>query len=54
VHAICPGPLAIRAASGIPAFDDLPELASSKAPARSLVGIDDVGAALFWRTMRRA
>ena len=45
VHAISPGPLATRAASGIPEFDDLLELARSKAPARSLVSIDDVGAA---------
>ena len=45
VHAISPGPLATRAASGIPEFDDLLELARLKAPARSLVSIDDVGAA---------
>ena len=45
VHAISPGPLATRAASGIPEFDDLLELARVKAPARSLVSIDDVGAA---------
>jgi len=45
VHAISPGPLATRASSGIPEFDDLLELARLKAPARSLVSIDDVGAA---------
>jgi enoyl-[acyl-carrier protein] reductase I len=45
VHAISPGPLATRAASGIPEFDDLLETARTKAPARSLVSIDDVGAA---------
>ena len=45
VHAISPGPLATRAASGIPEFDDLLELARIKAPARSLVSIDDVGTA---------
>jgi enoyl-[acyl-carrier protein] reductase I len=45
VHAISPGPLATRAASGIPEFDDLLEKARSKAPARSLVSIDDVGIA---------
>jgi len=45
VHAISPGPLATRAASGIPEFDDLLEMARVKAPARSLVSIDDVGAA---------
>jgi enoyl-[acyl-carrier protein] reductase I len=45
VHAISPGPLATRAASGIPEFDDLLEKARSKAPVRSLVSIDDVGIA---------
>lgn len=45
VHAVSPGPLATRAASGIPDFDDLLEKARAKAPARSLVSVDDVGAA---------
>jgi enoyl-[acyl-carrier protein] reductase I len=45
VHAISPGPLATRAASGIPEFDALLDQAKSKAPARSLVSIEDVGAA---------
>jgi enoyl-[acyl-carrier protein] reductase I len=45
VHAISPGPLATRAASGIPEFDDLLAKAQSKAPARALVSIDDVGKA---------
>ena len=45
VHAISPGPLATRAASGIPEFDKLLEKARAKAPARSLVSIEDVGAA---------
>jgi enoyl-[acyl-carrier protein] reductase I len=45
VHAISPGPLLTRAASGIPEFDELLEKAKSKAPARSLVSIDDVGLA---------
>jgi enoyl-[acyl-carrier protein] reductase I len=45
VHAISPGPLATRAASGIPEFDKLLERAKAKAPARSLVSIEDVGAA---------
>ena len=45
VHAISPGPLATRAASGIPEFDELLDKAKSKAPARSLVSIDDVGIA---------
>src|SRR5215470_16140146 len=43
VHAISPGPLATRAASGIPEFDTL--LDKAKAPARSLVSIEDVGVA---------
>ena len=43
VHAISPGPLATRAASGIPEFDALLDKAKGKAPARSLVSIDDVG-----------
>ena len=45
VHAISPGPLATRAASGIPEFDELMDKAQARAPARSLVSIDDVGAA---------
>jgi len=45
VHAISPGPLATRAASGIPEFDELLAKAQEKAPARALVSIDDVGAA---------
>jgi enoyl-[acyl-carrier protein] reductase I len=45
VHAISPGPLATRAASGIPEFDELLAKAQEKAPARALVNIDDVGAA---------
>ena len=45
VHAISPGPLATRAASGIPEFDALLEKAKAKAPAKSLVSIDDVGVA---------
>jgi len=45
VHAVSPGPLATRAASGIPEFDALLEKAKTKAPARRLVSIDDVGAA---------
>jgi len=45
VHAISPGPLATRAASGIPEFDELLDKAREQAPARSLVSIDDVGVA---------
>jgi len=43
VHAISPGPLATRAASGIPEFDQLLNKAQETAPSRSLVSIDDVG-----------
>ena len=46
VHAISPGPLKTRAASGISDFDELLSKAESKAPTRSLVSIDDVGAAV--------
>ena len=46
VHAISPGPLATRAASGIQEFDDLLEKAKAKGPTRSLVSIEDVGAAV--------
>ena len=45
VHAISPGPLATRAASGIPEFDELLEKAQGEGAARSLVSIDDVGVA---------
>ena len=45
VHAISPGPLATRAASGIPEFDELLEKAKVKSPSRALVDIDDVGMA---------
>lgn len=45
VHAISPGPLATRAASGIPEFDKLLERAKTKAPTHRLVSIEDVGAA---------
>lgn len=43
VHALSPGPLKTRAASGIPEFDVLLELAAKKAPLHHLVGIEDVG-----------
>jgi len=46
VHAISPGPLKTRAASGISEFDQLLQKAQAKAPARSLVSIDDVGIAV--------
>ena len=45
VHAISPGPLKTRAASGIAHFDEMLARAQEKAPARSLVSTDDVGLA---------
>jgi enoyl-[acyl-carrier protein] reductase I len=45
VHAISPGPLATRAASGIPDFDALMGRVAERAPARRLVTIEEVGAA---------
>ncbi|ABD05735.1 Enoyl-[acyl-carrier-protein] reductase (NADH) [Rhodopseudomonas palustris HaA2] len=43
VHALSPGPLKTRAASGIARFDELMERTRARAPAHQLVGIDDVG-----------
>lgn len=43
VHAISPGPLKTRAASGIAGFDELLDKAAAEAPAGSLVSIEDVG-----------
>jgi enoyl-[acyl-carrier protein] reductase I len=48
VHAISPGPLKTRAASGIAHFDTMLEQAQAKAPTRSLVSIDDVGIAVAY------
>jgi enoyl-[acyl-carrier protein] reductase I len=45
VHAISPGPLKTRAASGLKHFDKLLDDAAEKAPAGRLVGIEDVGIA---------
>ena len=45
IHAISPGPLATRAASGIPDFDVLMARVAERAPACRLVTIDEVGAA---------
>jgi enoyl-[acyl-carrier protein] reductase I len=45
VHAISPGPLATRAASGIPEFDKLLEKVKTKSPAHRQVSIQDIGAA---------
>lgn len=45
VHAVSPGPLKTRAASGLKGFDRLLAEAAEKAPSRQLVDIDDVGLA---------
>lgn len=44
VNAVSPGPLATRAASGIPNFDALLASARQRAPLRRLVELEDVGA----------
>jgi enoyl-[acyl-carrier protein] reductase I len=44
VHAVSPGPLKTRAASGLDRFDELLERAAAKAPRRQPVTIADVGA----------
>ena len=43
VHALSPGPLKTRAASGIERFDELLDRARARAPEHRLVGIEDVG-----------
>ena len=45
VHAISPGPIRTRAASGISDFETLLSTAETRAPSSRLVGIRDVGAA---------
>jgi enoyl-[acyl-carrier protein] reductase I len=54
VHAISPGPLKTRAASGITDFDELIAKAQEKAPAHKLVSIEDVGAAVAFLSMNGA
>jgi enoyl-[acyl-carrier protein] reductase I len=43
VHALSPGPLKTRAASGIERFDELLDRALARTPEHRLVGIEDVG-----------
>jgi enoyl-[acyl-carrier protein] reductase I len=43
-HAISPGPLLTRAASGIDRFDELVERAKTRSPGRRLVTIEEIGA----------
>lgn len=42
-HAVSPGPIRTRAASGIDRFDALLDAAAARSPERCLVGIEDVG-----------
>ena len=44
VHAVSPGPVKTRAASGIDRFDELLERSAARVPTHHLVTIDDVGA----------
>jgi len=44
VHALSPGPLKTRAASGIDRFDEMLERAAASAPMHQLVSIEQVGA----------
>jgi enoyl-[acyl-carrier protein] reductase I len=43
-HAISPGPIRTRAASGLDRFDELLAAAAAEAPDHHLIGVDDVGA----------
>lgn len=54
VHAISPGPVKTRAASGLRHFDELMAEAARRAPARQLASIDDVGAATAFLTLNAA
>jgi enoyl-[acyl-carrier protein] reductase I len=54
VHAISPGPVATRAASGLKEFDRLLEGAQARSPLGELVEIDDVGAAAAFLASHQA
>jgi enoyl-[acyl-carrier protein] reductase I len=54
VHAISPGPLKTRAASGLPDFDTLLANAADRAPLGELVDITDVGYATAYLATRYA
>jgi enoyl-[acyl-carrier protein] reductase I len=43
VHALSPGPIETRAASGLDRFDELLERAAKRAPQHQLVTVGDVG-----------
>lgn len=54
VHALSPGPLKTRAASGIAEFDELLEEAAARAPTHMLATIEDVGAYAAFLASREA
>ena len=54
VHALSPGPLKTRAASGIAEFDELLEAAAARAPTHHLATIEDVGAYCAFLASREA
>ena len=54
VHALSPGPLKTRAASGIGHFDELLAAAAERAPTRLLASIEDVGAFAAFLASREA
>lgn len=54
VHALSPGPLKTRAASGIDYFDDLMNEAAARAPTHKLATIEDVGAFATFLASREA
>jgi enoyl-[acyl-carrier protein] reductase I len=54
VHALSPGPLKTRAASGISHFEDLMKEAANRAPIHQLVTNEDVGAFAAFLASRQA
>ncbi|WP_406721149.1 MULTISPECIES: enoyl-ACP reductase FabI [Thioclava] len=54
VHALSPGPLKTRAASGIAHFDEMMEAASARAPTHQLATIEDCGAFAAFLASREA
>ncbi|MEX5729743.1 enoyl-[acyl-carrier protein] reductase I [Rhodovulum iodosum] len=54
VHALSPGPMATRAASGIAEFDELLDAAAQRAPTHHLATIEDVGAYCAFLASRQA
>ena len=54
VHALSPGPLQTRAASGIAEFDELLDAAAERAPTHHLATIEDVGAYAAFLASREA